>query len=469
MKETDLINTSKEELIEEYKKLKEEYTALLESSRAILLYEDFEYAAREIFNYCKKVTKATSGYVALLNEDGSENEVLFLDSGGLECTVDENLPMPIRGLREKAYTMRKGVYDNDFFNSHWVKFMPEGHMVLKNVLFAPLIINNQAVGLIGLANKKGGFNDRDVEFISVLGDVAALSLKNNRNLDLLRESEEKYRLITEHASDTIWVYNYDKGRFTFVSPSIYNLTGFSVEQVMQNSLEDTFSENSIIALEEIIRTNAYKLRNKDIVKYDFVIDVKQTCSNRNSKWIELSASIHLNNNEVEVIGLSRDIEERKEMEKELLYLSSHDQLTKLYNRHYFVNAIERLEKSNSYPIAIISADIDGLKKVNDSYGHKVGDEYIKTCSMILEESTIKGSLIARVGGDEFAIVLPNSDLKNGNEVVANIKRKVKEYDSNIYDVNISLGIAIAENNSVSLEEIYNKADKKMYEDKKKFN
>jgi diguanylate cyclase (GGDEF)-like protein len=157
------------------------------------------------------------------------------------------------------------------------------------------------------------------------------------------------------------------------------------------------------------------------------------------------------------------------MEKELLYLSSHDQLTKLYNRHYFVNAIERLEKSNSYPIAIISADIDGLKKVNDSYGHKVGDEYIKTCSMILEESTIKGSLIARVGGDEFAIVLPNSDLKNGNEVVANIKRKVKEYDSNIYDVGISLGIAIAENNSVSLEEIYNKADKKMYEDKKKFN
>jgi len=111
MEYTKINNMSKTELVEELKLLNNEYKAFRESARSILAHQNFEKVASELFALCKKVTGATSGYVALLSSDGSENEVLFLDSGGLKCTVDENLPMPIRGLRETAYRSLKGVFD----------------------------------------------------------------------------------------------------------------------------------------------------------------------------------------------------------------------------------------------------------------------------------------------------------------------------------------------------------------------
>ena len=166
----------------------QEVNALLQCARAVLLNESFEKTAREIFNISCEMTGARSGYVALLSEAGSENEVLFLESGGMDCTVDENLPMPIRGLRSESYRTGKSVYDNDFMNSEWVKFMPAGHVLLENVMFAPLMIEGKAVGLIGLANKKGDFNDNDARLASAFGDIASVALQNSRNLDQLRDA-----------------------------------------------------------------------------------------------------------------------------------------------------------------------------------------------------------------------------------------------------------------------------------------
>ena len=179
----EIDNMSKQELAKELKTVIAEYEALAESAKAILVQREFAESAKEIFSLCKKITGATSGYVALLSKDGSENEVLFLDPGGLKCTVDESLPMPITGLRETAYRTHEGVYDNSFADSHWMKYLPGGHMRLENVLFAPLIVDNKAVGLIGLANKKTGFVQRDTEFISTLGSIVALALRNSRYLE----------------------------------------------------------------------------------------------------------------------------------------------------------------------------------------------------------------------------------------------------------------------------------------------
>ncbi len=164
------------------------FRGLLKAAKAVLKYESFEQSARVIFDEATELIGAKSGYIALLSEDGVENEVLFLEAGGLECTVDPNLPMPIRGLREQCYAQKTPVFDNDFMKSEWIKYLPEGHVVLENVMFTPLIIGNDVVGVIGMANKPEPFTDRDAELSMAFGEYASIALHNARNMDLLRET-----------------------------------------------------------------------------------------------------------------------------------------------------------------------------------------------------------------------------------------------------------------------------------------
>lgn len=161
--------------------------AIIRGARAILEMKSFTDTAREIFDRCCEMTGARSGYVALLNDAGDENEILFLEAGGMECSVDSSLPMPIRGLRSLSYMTNKTVYDNDFMRSQWCDFLPKGHVRLRNVMFAPLNIDGKTVGLMGLANKKGIFTDDDADIASAFGELAAIALKNNRYLELIRE------------------------------------------------------------------------------------------------------------------------------------------------------------------------------------------------------------------------------------------------------------------------------------------
>jgi hypothetical protein len=186
------------ESIEEAKFRNQELTEFRKAARVVLTQSGFIDTARSIFNLCRNLINAASGYVALLSESGAENEVLFLEAGGLPCDVDPELPMPIRGLRSIAYHKRKAVYDNDFMHGEWVKFMPPGHVLLKNVLFAPLIIDGKAVGVMGLANKETDFNQNDVRIASGFSELAAIALQNSRIQDeKTRAEEEKERVIGE--------------------------------------------------------------------------------------------------------------------------------------------------------------------------------------------------------------------------------------------------------------------------------
>ncbi len=168
-----------------------EVAALLAGTRAVLAHRRFEDAARAIFDVCKNLLGARAGYVALSSADGMENDLVFLDAGGLSCTVDPSLPMPIRGLRAQAYRSGQVVYDNDFAQSEWTAFLPDGHVVIDNVLFAPLVVEEQVVGLLGLAGKPGGFDDNDARLAAAFGEATAVALINSRNLDRLRDGEEK--------------------------------------------------------------------------------------------------------------------------------------------------------------------------------------------------------------------------------------------------------------------------------------
>jgi len=177
--------------LQEAEQRRQEAEALLRAARAVMTQHTFADAAWEIFERCREIIAAPAGYVSLLNDAGDCNEVVFLESGGLPCTVDPDLPMPIRGLRAEVYRTGEVIYDNDFAHSEYVKFLPDGHVALENLLFAPLVHDAKVVGLLGLSNKPGGFTPHDARLAAGFAYLSAVALVSRRTEEALRRLNEE--------------------------------------------------------------------------------------------------------------------------------------------------------------------------------------------------------------------------------------------------------------------------------------
>ena len=292
-------------------------SGLLKASRAVLEYHDFATAARCIFDAAKELTGGTAGYVALLAPDGTENEVLFLDSGGQPCTVDPSLPMPIRGLRAEAYRTGQAVYDNQFATSHWMKFMPEGHSPLHCVMFAPLVIDGKAAGLLGLANKPGGFTDEDAQLATGLGELAAIALKNSRMLDALETSERRFRTLMETASDAIVCAN-GAGRIILWNQVAESIFGYSTEEITGKPLAILMPEQHRMSHDQAMERLLSGAKAHVVGKTVELIGLRK---NGAEFPIELSLASWAGKEEVFFTGIIRDITDRKLSEAQIAALA----------------------------------------------------------------------------------------------------------------------------------------------------
>jgi signal transduction histidine kinase len=186
-----------------------EIELLLDGSRLVLESKDFITTAQQIFNYCRELTGAKAGYVALLNKNGEENDVVYLEPGGMPCTVNPALPMPIRGLREVVYRTGITTYENKYVKSPHVKYMPKGHMPLKNVMFAPLKNRGKVVGLLGLGEKEADFTDYDARIATSFAELISVALINSNNLDILKHSEKQLIQLNTDKDKFISILSHD--------------------------------------------------------------------------------------------------------------------------------------------------------------------------------------------------------------------------------------------------------------------
>lgn len=200
-------------------------------------------------------------------------------------------------------------------------------------------------------------------------------------------------------------------------------------------------------------------------------DLELACTRKNGSPVNLSiflSPMRDHSGLVEgIVLIALDITERKQIEERLKYLSFHDSLTGIYNRSYFENELEKLEGSREYPVAIISADLDGLKLVNDIFGHKEGDQYLKSCAALLQNILRDSDILARVGGDEFALILPRTNQNAAKKLITRIRNLFDQYNEEHtkLPLSISLGMAVSNNSKNFLEDIYTEADRAMYKDK----
>ncbi|MFH1026540.1 MAG: diguanylate cyclase [Pseudomonadota bacterium] len=182
------------------------------------------------------------------------------------------------------------------------------------------------------------------------------------------------------------------------------------------------------------------------------------------EWVKISPVFDSAGNIFKYLKVAQDITDRKKYEESLHYLSTHDSLTGLYNRVYFDAEMKRLASSREYPVSIIVADVDGLKTVNDTKGHDAGDQLIQATASAILTVFRAADVVARIGGDEFAVLLPNTDRQTAQDAVDRIRSNVESYDSKLHGGGLSLGIATAFSGD-ELVAALKRADELMYLDK----
>ncbi|HMK81847.1 MAG TPA: sensor domain-containing diguanylate cyclase [Xanthobacteraceae bacterium] len=162
-----------------------------------------------------------------------------------------------------------------------------------------------------------------------------------------------------------------------------------------------------------------------------------------------------------------DITARKKAEAYLEYLGKHDVLTKLYNRSFYADELSRLERKGPHPVTVIIADLNGLKTANDQYGHAIGDALLRRAGEVLNALIEKPNYAARIGGDEFAVLLPGMDANAGAAMMEAIE-KLAEINNQFYPgspLSFSIGVATSQPGE-RLESVVKRADLEMFEAKR---
>jgi len=185
--------------------------------------------------------------------------------------------------------------------------------------------------------------------------------------------------------------------------------------------------------------------------------------NHHKVWFDASVSPM---NKDTVIWVARDITERKLMEEESHFIGIHDSLTKLYNRTFFEEELSRLEKSRLFPVSIFMIDLDELKAINDTHGHAAGDEMLRRTTRVLLESFRSEDMVARIGGDEFVVILPKTNEEDAQFALKRVNHFLELNNKNNSNVlKISVGMATCDQQG-SLESTVKQADDRMYLDKR---
>ncbi|RJX29445.1 MAG: diguanylate cyclase [Dethiobacter sp.] len=178
----------------------------------------------------------------------------------------------------------------------------------------------------------------------------------------------------------------------------------------------------------------------------------------------------IKNKKGEIIGASmiaRDISEGQKTEVALEYFTRHDLLTGLYNRVYFEEVMCRLESSQKNSVGLIICDVNGLKIVNDTLGHSIGDHLLKSAAGILKKCFRKEDVVARVGGDEFAIMLLNASASVLEAICRRIRECIEAYNKTGPQVplNMCFGTAVKDMTSTSIKDLFTEADNNMRREK----
>lgn len=280
--------------------------------------------------------------------------------------------------------------------------------------------------------------------------------------EIIKVSEYNFRNIFENSSDGIFIVNDSK---------IIDCNMAMTELLLYDSKECILGKSPVeLSLEkqpdgELSKEKAMKMYKEALENGKCKFEWWYKRTDGRALPIEVMMTPIVLKGKKVFHSICRDISERKELEEKMKYLSYHDQLTGIYNRRFFADELSRLDEASNLPLTIIMGDVNGLKLVNDSFGHAIGDELIKKVVEIIIKVCRINDDVCRIGGDEFVILLPKTDAYEGEKVIERIKALSLTEKLHSVEISISFGYETKRNPEEDIQDILKKAEDNMYKKK----
>lgn len=277
----------------------------------------------------------------------------------------------------------------------------------------------------------------------------------------IKENEENLRLAQNIAQIGSWELDINKNCLNLSDEAlkIFEITG-------KNKCYNLNDFSNIIDVQD---REYFKQTLNNLIHENTPFDTtfKVHTSNGNIKYINSKATVFSDSNDIpiKVIGVIRDITVERNRQMKLEYINIHDYLTNLYNRRYYFEQFKFLDQEAYYPLGIMMMDVNGLKIINDAFGHSVGDVALKTIGNILKEVFGPNDIISRIGGDEFAALLPNTNPATLQKYKEKIISSIRANHIQNIELSLAVGYEIKMNVIEDIDELQRLAENRMYKHK----
>ena len=326
-------------------------------------------------------------------------------------------------------------------------------------------------------------------------EIGVLARHLDRMLDaleqqkkLIHESEAKYRFLADNISDVIWILDPKTGEWIYVSPSITRLLGYSVEELMQQPMEKTLTSQSSANVQGWLRERGELFLSGKDGDHIYLDEVEYRRRDGSTVWCEVTTHFAKNeSDEMILLGVMRNITERKKAEEQIRNLAFYDTLTQLPNRRLlqdrFSLVISACKRNNRYA-AVMFIDLDNFKPLNDEHGHNVGDILLVEVAHRIVSCVREVDTVARFGGDEFVVMLSELDTdKDASMAQASVvAEKIRQSLGEVYRLTVlqegkseprivehhctaSIGVVVFNDHGVTQEDLIRLADAAMYQAK----
>lgn len=337
---------------------------------------------------------------------------------------------------------------------------------LGNVITRPFI---RLVSEVGRVDKESGKYSRVSE--SGGKEVSSLGKSINHLLNRIEsgqkelyDNKKKLEATLTSVGDGVFAVDTEQN-IVFMNPIAQRLTGWQFEEVQHTPIRNVFriineytKETVPSPIQQVFdQGEIVELANHTllITKDGNELPIEDTAAPIKDETGAISGCVLV----------FRDSSERKERQKRIEYLSYHDQLTDLYNRRFFEEELRRLDVERNYPLTIVYADVNGLKVINDAFGHESGDQLLTLVADAMKTACRADDIIARIGGDEFLILLPKTDAAQAASIVERIKENMGIVHFNGMSASVSFGVETRTESSQSTDEVMNSAERNMYQAK----